>query len=57
MVRLLRAGPMAVTLVNLLLVSACVQAAVAMLDSSLDLHWELWKKTHNRNYQDKVRGL
>lgn len=56
-VRLLRAGPMAVTLVNLLLVSACVQAAVAMLDRSLDLHWELWKKTHNKNYQDEVWGL
>ncbi|XP_075885330.1 cathepsin S, ortholog2, tandem duplicate 1 [Nelusetta ayraudi] len=44
---------MAVTLVNLLLVSACVQAAVAMLDRSLDVHWELWKKTHNKNYQDE----
>lgn len=53
-VGLLRAGPMAVSLVNLLLVSACVQASVAVLDSNLNLHWELWKKTHNKNYQDEV---
>lgn len=47
---------MAGTLVNLLLVSACVQASVAMLDSSLDLHWELWKKTHDKKYENEVRG-
>lgn len=48
---------MAVTLVNLLLVFTCVQVSVALLDSSLDLHWELWKKTHDKKYQDEVRGL
>lgn len=31
----------------------CVGAA-AMFDSTLDVHWELWKKTHNRMYESEV---
>lgn len=29
--------------------------AAAMFDSTLDVHWELWKKTHNRMYESEVR--
>lgn len=38
---------------SLLLVSLCV-GAVAMIDSRLDDHWELWKKTHEKKYQNEV---
>lgn len=38
---------------SLLLVSLCVGAA-AMFDSQLDVHWELWKKTHEKKYQNQV---
>lgn len=41
-------------LASLLLVSACVPAA-AMLDSSLDVHWELWKRKHEKSYKTEVR--
>lgn len=42
-------------LASLLLVSLCVTAAAAMLDSSLDLHWELWKRKHEKSYKTEVR--
>lgn len=32
----------------------CVGVA-ATLDSTLDVHWELWKKTHGRMYETEVR--
>lgn len=38
---------------SLLLVSLCVEAA-AMFDSRLDVHWELWKRTHEKKYQNEV---
>ncbi|XP_042345510.1 cathepsin S-like [Plectropomus leopardus] len=41
---------------GLLLVSMCVRAA-GMLDSRLDIHWELWKKTHEKKYQNEVEDL
>ncbi|XP_022601848.1 cathepsin S-like [Seriola dumerili] len=41
---------------SLLLVSLCVGAA-AMLDSRLDVHWELWKKTHGKTYQNEVEDV
>lgn len=39
---------------NLLLFSLCARAA-AMFDSRLDVHWDLWKKTHEKTYQNEVR--
>uniref|UniRef100_UPI003AAD9D6E cathepsin S, ortholog2, tandem duplicate 1 n=1 Tax=Centroberyx gerrardi TaxID=166262 RepID=UPI003AAD9D6E len=41
---------------TLLLVSLCVGAA-AMFDARLDLHWEMWKKTHGKKYQTEVEEL
>ncbi|XP_049438596.1 cathepsin S-like [Epinephelus fuscoguttatus] len=41
---------------SLLLVSLCVGAA-AMFDSRLDVHWELWKKTHEKTYQNEVEDV
>lgn len=46
---------------SLLLVSVCFGAA-AMFEGQLDVHWELWKKTHGKKYQSEVedqtrRGL
>ncbi|XP_067367167.1 cathepsin S, ortholog2, tandem duplicate 1 [Channa argus] len=38
---------------SLLLVSLW-DGAPATFDSSLNLHWELWKKTHNKMYQNEV---
>lgn len=38
----------------LLLSSLCASAA-ATFDSALNVHWELWKKTHNKMYQSEVR--
>lgn len=38
---------------SLLLVSLCVGAA-AMFDGRLDVHWELWKRTHEKKYQNEV---
>ncbi|XP_041799152.1 cathepsin S, ortholog2, tandem duplicate 1 [Chelmon rostratus] len=38
---------------NLLLFSLCARAA-AMFDSRLDVHWDLWKKTHEKTYQNEV---
>lgn len=29
--------------------------AAAMFDSTLDVHWELWKKTHGKMYESEVR--
>lgn len=47
-------------LASLLLVSLCAAApaaaAAAMFDSRLDVHWELWKKTHNKMYLNEVRS-
>lgn len=40
---------------SLLLVSLCAGAA-AMFDSKLDLHWDMWKKTHGKKYQTEVRS-
>ncbi|XP_029308131.1 cathepsin S, ortholog2, tandem duplicate 1 [Cottoperca gobio] len=41
---------------SLLLVSLCVGAA-AMFESRLDVHWELWKKTYERKYQNEVEDV
>ncbi|KAA8578438.1 hypothetical protein FQN60_009257 [Etheostoma spectabile] len=41
---------------SLLLVSLCVGAA-AMIDSRLDDHWELWKKTHAKKYRNEYLTL
>ncbi|XP_075937312.1 cathepsin S, ortholog2, tandem duplicate 1 [Anarhichas minor] len=41
---------------SLLLVSLCVGAA-AMFDSRLDVHWGLWKKTHEKNYRNEVEHV
>ncbi|XP_076593423.1 cathepsin S-like [Chaetodon auriga] len=38
---------------SLLLFSLCVRAA-AMFDSRLDVHWDLWKKTHKKTYRNEV---
>lgn len=38
---------------SLLLVSLCAGAA-ATFDSRLDVHWDLWKKTHEKEYQNEV---
>ncbi|XP_047454350.1 cathepsin S, ortholog2, tandem duplicate 1 [Mugil cephalus] len=38
---------------SLLLISLCTGAA-ATFDSRLDNHWELWKKTHEKNYQNEA---
>lgn len=43
-------------LASLLLVSLCAGTA-AMFDSRLDVHWELWKKTHGKIYQNEVSRL
>ncbi|XP_008287178.1 cathepsin S-like [Stegastes partitus] len=40
---------------SLLLVSLCVGAAA--MDSRLDLHWELWKKMHEKMYQNDVEDV
>lgn len=47
---------------SLLLVSMCVGAAAMFSSQQLDDHWDLWKKTHSKTYQDEVedthrRGL
>ncbi|XP_074509131.1 cathepsin S, ortholog2, tandem duplicate 1 [Sebastes fasciatus] len=41
---------------SLLLVSLCVGAAAAF-DSRLDVHWELWKKIHEKKYQNEVEDV
>uniref|UniRef100_A0A667ZH71 Cathepsin S, ortholog 2, tandem duplicate 2 n=1 Tax=Myripristis murdjan TaxID=586833 RepID=A0A667ZH71_9TELE len=41
---------------SLLLVSLCAGAA-AMFESKLDLHWDMWKKTHGKKYQTEVEEL
>ncbi|XP_030250976.1 cathepsin L1-like [Sparus aurata] len=43
-------------MVSLLLFSLCLGAA-AMLDSRLDLQWDLWKKTHKKTYQNEVEEV
>nr|XP_020471219.1 cathepsin S-like [Monopterus albus] len=45
-----------VMLVNLLLVLLCAGAA-AMFDSRLDVHWELWKKTHEKKYHNEAENV
>lgn len=40
---------------SLLLVSLCAGAA-AMFDSRLDVHWDMWKKTHEKAYNNEVCG-
>ncbi|XP_013873158.1 cathepsin S, ortholog2, tandem duplicate 1 [Austrofundulus limnaeus] len=48
-------GPM---LASLLLVSLCAAApAAATLDSRLDVHWALWKKTHNKIYLSEEENV
>lgn len=42
-----------VMLVNLLLFCLCVSTA-AVFDSRFDVHWELWKKTHGKTYENQV---
>ncbi|XP_039476106.1 cathepsin S-like [Oreochromis aureus] len=37
----------------LLLISLCAGAA-AMFESTLDAHWDLWKKTHGKSYKNDV---
>ena len=37
----------------MLLASLCLMAA-AMFDTEFDLPWEIWKKTHNKNYETQV---
>ncbi|XP_029959709.1 cathepsin S, ortholog2, tandem duplicate 1 [Salarias fasciatus] len=44
------------TLGSLLLVSLCLEPA-AMSDSGLDVHWDMWKKTHNKQYQTEVEEV
>uniref|UniRef100_A0A667ZGZ0 Cathepsin S, ortholog 2, tandem duplicate 2 n=2 Tax=Myripristis murdjan TaxID=586833 RepID=A0A667ZGZ0_9TELE len=44
------------TVGSLLLVSLCAGAA-AMFESKLDLHWDMWKKTHGKKYQTEVEEL
>uniref|UniRef100_A0A3P9ILV2 Cathepsin S n=1 Tax=Oryzias latipes TaxID=8090 RepID=A0A3P9ILV2_ORYLA len=41
---------------SLLLVSLCVGAASAF-DSRLDIHWELWKKTHSKHYPSEEEDV
>ncbi|KAK9514359.1 hypothetical protein VZT92_027832 [Zoarces viviparus] len=41
---------------SLLLVSLCVGAA-AVFNSRLDVHWGLWKKTHEKNYRNEVEDV
>ncbi|XP_024114329.1 cathepsin S, ortholog2, tandem duplicate 1 [Oryzias melastigma] len=41
---------------SLLLVSLCVGAASAF-DSRLDIHWELWKKTHGKHYPNEEEDV
>ncbi|CAL8247779.1 unnamed protein product [Lota lota] len=41
---------------GLLLASLCL-TAVAMFETKFDLHWEMWKKTHNKNYETEVEEL
>lgn len=41
---------------SLLLVSLCVGAA-ATFDSRLDIHWDLWKKTHGKTYNSDVENM
>ncbi|XP_059194928.1 cathepsin S-like [Centropristis striata] len=41
---------------SLLLVSLCAGARAAF-DSQLDVHWELWKKTHEKTYQNEVEDV
>ncbi|KAM7421568.1 hypothetical protein PAMA_015619 [Pampus argenteus] len=40
---------------SLLLVLLCVEAA-STLDSRLDVHWDLWKKTHGKTYRNEVEN-
>ncbi|KAM9309962.1 uncharacterized protein KZ484_025887 [Pholidichthys leucotaenia] len=41
---------------SLLLVSLCMGAA-AMFEGQLDVHWELWKKMHKKNYENEVENV
>eukprot|EP00064_Thunnus_orientalis_P016093 superscaffoldBa00003114_g16156 len=41
---------------SLLFVSLCVGAA-ATFDSRLDVHWDLWKKTHGKTYNSDVENM
>ncbi|CAL8287694.1 unnamed protein product [Merluccius merluccius] len=42
-----------ITVNGLLLASVCL-TAVAMFETKLDLHWELWKKTHSKHYETQL---
>ncbi|XP_017283961.1 cathepsin S, ortholog2, tandem duplicate 1 [Kryptolebias marmoratus] len=43
-------------LASLLLVSLWLGAA-AMFESRLDVHWELWKKTHSKTYKNEEENM
>ncbi|XP_008322035.1 cathepsin S, ortholog2, tandem duplicate 1 [Cynoglossus semilaevis] len=45
-----------VMLVNLLLFCLCVSTA-AVFDSRFDVHWELWKKTHGKTYENQAENM
>ncbi|XP_063055370.1 cathepsin S-like [Engraulis encrasicolus] len=41
----------------LVAVLSVVRTSVAVTDSSLDLHWQLWKKTHSKVYWNEVEDV
>uniref|UniRef100_A0A674EL06 Cathepsin S n=1 Tax=Salmo trutta TaxID=8032 RepID=A0A674EL06_SALTR len=40
-----------------LLLAALCGIAVALFDPMLEQHWQMWKKTHGKNYQTEVEEL
>ncbi|CAB1334356.1 unnamed protein product [Coregonus sp. 'balchen'] len=40
-----------------LLLTALCGTAVALFDPMLEQHWQMWKKTHGKNYQTEVEEL
>uniref|UniRef100_A0A8C7NCI4 Cathepsin S n=1 Tax=Oncorhynchus mykiss TaxID=8022 RepID=A0A8C7NCI4_ONCMY len=40
-----------------LLLAVLCGTAVALFDPMLEQHWQMWKKTHNKNYQTEVEEL
>uniref|UniRef100_A0A8C1GGT5 Cathepsin S n=1 Tax=Cyprinus carpio TaxID=7962 RepID=A0A8C1GGT5_CYPCA len=40
-----------------LLFAVCCSTALALFNTNLDQHWELWKKTHTKFYSSKVEEL
>jgi len=37
-----------------LLLASVWLTVVAMFETKLDLHWDMWKKIHNKNYETSV---